>query len=157
MRSAIISASIALALVLTACSPAQTLAPDAPADQDPEQGPLGYWGDRAPLVDEQGAVTVEITPLNLDNPGKTLDFQISMDTHSVDLSMDLAALATLTTDNGMVLQASLWDAPLGGHHVSGKLFFPAETGGFAVLDGASVITLKLTDVDADVRVFVWEK
>ena len=111
----------------------------------------------APILDEQGAVTVEVGPLNLENPSETLDFEIVLNTHSVDLSMDLAALATLTTDNGKVIQATNWDAPLGGHHVSGTLSFPAQVDGNAVLDGATTITVSIADVDAPERIFTWER
>src|SRR5512138_3646623 len=36
-------------------------------------------------IDEQGAVIIEVTPLNLGTPADTLEFDISMNTHSVDL------------------------------------------------------------------------
>jgi hypothetical protein len=39
-------------------------------------------------TDEQGAVIVVVEPVNLDSPGETLDFEVSLDTHSVDLSTD---------------------------------------------------------------------
>lgn len=78
-----------------------------------------------------------------------------MDTHSVDLSMDLAELATLTTDNGRTVSATLWDAVPGGHHVSGVLTFPAVVEGTTVLEGASQLTLTITNVDAPSRTFVW--
>ncbi|MFQ5614858.1 MAG: hypothetical protein ACE5GO_00080 [Anaerolineales bacterium] len=100
-------------------------------------------GFQAPQIDEQGAVAVEVTPLNLDAPGATLDFQVSMNTHSVDLSMNLAGLATLTTDTGMTVQAIQWDAPLGGHHVGGTLSFPAEVDGVYVMEGAASLTLTI--------------
>jgi len=109
------------------------------------------------LLDEQGAVTVEVTPTNLEDASETLDFRIALNTHSVDLSMNLAALATLTTDTGKVVQAITWDAPLGGHHVSGTLSFPAFVDGVPVLEGASQFTLKIVDVDAPERVFVWTR
>jgi hypothetical protein len=96
-------------------------------------------------------------PLNLDDPGETLNFQVSLNTHSVDLGMDLAVLATLTTDAGVTVQPLQWDAPLGGHHVSGTLSFPAEADGTSVLDGAGTITLRLVEVDAAERVFTWER
>jgi hypothetical protein len=102
-------------------------------------------------------VSVEITPLNLNNAWESIDFQVAMNTHSVDLSMDLAALATLTTDTGISIQASHWDAPSGGHHVTGKLSFPSSTETGSVLDGAEKITLTLANVDAPERVFVWER
>ena len=152
-----ILAWMAPALVLAGCSLAQDPAPVEVVASDAGSEIRGGWETLTPLRDEQGAVTVEITPLNLGDPGITLDFQVSLDTHSVDLSMDLAALATLTTDDGVTVQALKWDAPLGGHHVSGTITFPAETDGAALLEAASTITLMLVDVDAPERVFVWEK
>jgi len=106
--------------------------------------------------DAQGAVTVEVTPLNLDQPADTLLFDISMNTHSVDLSMDLAQLSTLTTDTGKTIQASLWDAPKGGHHLEGKLSFPAAQKGKKLLAGARSITLTINNVDVQSRVFTWQ-
>lgn len=79
-----------------------------------------------------------------------------MDTHSVDLSMDLATLSTLTTDTGFTVQAALWDAPRGGHHVRGKLVFPAVQDGKPILEGAGKLTLTITNVDAPSRIFEWD-
>jgi hypothetical protein len=101
-------------------------------------------------------VTLVVTPLNLNNPGQTLDFDVAMETHSVDLSMDLAALSTLTTDAGRSVPATRWDAPLGGHHVAGKLSFPATVDGMPLLEGVTKLTLIVRDVDAPERAFVWE-
>lgn len=106
-------------------------------------------------VDEQGAVSVAITPVDLSLEAATLSFEIAMNTHSVDLSMDLAELATLTTDNGRSVSATLWDAVPGGHHVSGVLVFPAVVAGTAVLEGATEVTLTITDVDAPNRIYTW--
>ncbi|HRQ41596.1 MAG TPA: hypothetical protein PLD25_27060 [Chloroflexota bacterium] len=106
-------------------------------------------------VDEQGAVTVAVTPLDISGKTPSLDFEVTMDTHSVDLSMDLATLAILTTDNGRSVTATFWDAVPGGHHVSGVLSFPAKIEGTAVLEGASQLTLTIRNVDAPERVFTW--
>lgn len=106
-------------------------------------------------VDEQGKVAVEVTPLNWNAQDSTLEFEISLDTHSVDLSMDLVKLSTLTTDTGIEVDATNWDAPLGGHHVSGKLIFPSTVDGMFILDGATKITIQLRDVDAPLRIFEW--
>jgi len=101
-------------------------------------------------------VTVEITPSNLSDPSDRLDFDVAMNTHSVDLSMDLATLATLSTDTGITVQATLWDAQPGGHHVSGKLIFPATKDGKPILEGAGRLTLTIVNVDAPSRVFEWQ-
>jgi hypothetical protein len=98
---------------------------------------------------------VAVTPVDLRESAPTLDFEVAMNTHSVDLSMDLAALARLTTDNGHSVTATLWDAVPGGHHVSGVLSFPATMEGAAVLAGASQLTVTIRGVDAPERTFVW--
>ncbi len=106
--------------------------------------------------DQQGAVVVAVTPLNLADSSEQLEFDVVLETHSVDLSMDLALLSSLTTDTGVTVQANLWDAPRGGHHVSGKLIFPALSAGTPILAGASRLTLTILDVDAPSRVFEWQ-
>jgi hypothetical protein len=113
------------------------------------------WPDGDLQLDEQGSVEVTITPINLNASGTTLDFSVGLNTHSVDLGMDLAPLAILETDNGLGVQASMWDAPRGGHHVSGILSFPTTADGVNLLEGASHLTLKLHEVDAPERSFSW--
>jgi hypothetical protein len=79
-----------------------------------------------------------------------------MDTHSVDLSMDLAELSTLQTDLGVSVAALDWTGG-SGHHVVGVLRFPAASStGPAVLEGAGLLILTIREVDAPSRVFQWE-
>ena len=125
-------------------------------EKPPQETNKRFWVEEVPRVDEQGAVEIVITPINLNDPGETLDFQVSMNTHSVDLSMDLATLATLETDTGHAVEAALWDAPRGGHHVQGTLSFPDSLDGKLLLDGVTRLTLIIRDIDAPERVFVWE-
>jgi hypothetical protein len=115
------------------------------------------WPDEQVRIDQQGAVEIAMLPVNLNYPADTLDFEVSLNTHSVDLSMDLAALAWLRTDSGVEVKASAWTGPSGGHHVSGILSFPSAINGEEVLDGAAVIELRVLNVDAPERVFVWER
>ena len=70
--------------------------------------------------------------------------------------MDLATLSTLTADTGISVNATLWDAPLGGHHVRGKLIFPSTKDGKSIIEGATKLTLTIINVDAPTRVFEWE-
>jgi hypothetical protein len=107
-------------------------------------------------VDEQGAVVVEVTPLNLTSPGETVDFDVRMNTHSVDLGMNLAELAILSADNGQKVTGGQWSGTGGGHHVTGRLQFPARVNGKSLLQGAKKLTLSLRDVGAPERVFTWE-
>jgi hypothetical protein len=150
---------LASVLLLAACSgaPAELAAPlTAPSDSG-----VGETAVQPPAlsyetqVDDQGAVSVAVTPLKLNETGSSLEFDVAMDTHSVDLSMDLATLATLTTDSGRSVSATLWDAAPGGHHVSGVLSFPATVDSASLLEGASRLTLTIRNVDAPQRVFAW--
>lgn len=171
MKHYLVPVLLSLSFVLAACSattpptsaapppvpaaaivPTQMADPAAPSNLFPNTG----YGNELTRLDSQGAVIVEITPLNLDAPGNTLEFEVALNTHSLDLSMDLATLATLKTDTGITAEAIAWDAPRGGHHVSGRLIFPAVKDGRPVLDGAGQLTLTLLDVDAPSRVFEWD-
>jgi hypothetical protein len=114
------------------------------------------WPDGETQQDSQGFVEVAVKPLNLNSPEDVLDFEVSLNTHSVDLSMDLAALAILTADNGLSVAASSWDAPVGGHHVAGILSFPLHFESASLLENASHLTLTIHDVDAAERTFEWD-
>ena len=151
MKRFLLPLLLTVVLILSACS-AATPTSDQTA---PSTGNETSASADLTRSDGQGTVTVEVTPLNLNVPAETLEFDVLMDTHSVELSMDLAKLATLTTDTGITVQATTWDAPRGGHHVEGKLIFPATQDGKTILDNASKLTLTLTDVDAPSRVFEW--
>lgn len=106
--------------------------------------------------DSQGAVEVTVVPLNLGlSEAEELEFEISMNTHSIDLSMDLARLSRLESDLGVRVAAGSWSGG-SGHHVLGILRFPLrDSQGLAVLEGASLIVLRIEGVDAPVREFQW--
>lgn len=158
MKRFILPLLLTLTLILVACAPSQASTDQtAPQPASVSTRSVPSLADASDLTrsDQQGAVTVNVTPLNLNNPSDQLEFDVALETHSVDLSMDLATLATLTTDTGISTQATKWDAPRGGHHVSGKLIFPATKDGKSILEGASKLTLTITNVDAPSRVFEW--
>jgi len=160
-----------LAAVLAACAPAVPSNLPQPTEPAPVQAPSTPTDDPALIptlfpnssargeltrTDEQGMVVVEVTPINLGTPADSIEFEVSMNTHSVDLSMDLAALATLTTDTGQSVAAAKWEAPSGGHHVSGTLIFPSAQEGRSILEGAGKLTLTIVDLDAPSRLFEWD-
>lgn len=155
MKRFLLPALLILTFLLAACSATSTPLQTSPQPDSVSTDAAASSGDLK-RSDGQGSVTVEVTPLNLNAPANTLEFDIVMDTHSVELSMDLATLATLTTDTGVTVQATLWDAPRGGHHVEGKLLFPASNDGKSVLEGAGKLMLTITDLDAPSRVFEWQ-
>lgn len=108
-------------------------------------------------VDRQGAVEVAVTPIDSgDGSERVIRFEVLMNTHSVDLSMDLARLSTLATDLGMRLDAESWTGE-SGHHVRGQLDFPLYApDGTPLIGDAQEIILTIRDVDAPERVFVWQ-
>ncbi len=156
MKRIILPALLTLSLVLSACSATSTAAQDDPQLDSVSTESSSPSNNPAMRIDQQGAIIVEITPINLDSPTDTLEFDVVLTTHSIDLSMDLATRSTLTTNTGISVNATLWDAPLGGHHVEGKLIFPATKDNKPILEGATKLTLTILNVDAPTRIFEWE-
>ena len=158
-------AIVVLAVLLAACSatpsteatkpgPGESLSPGNGAITSP--APQADASADLARTDEQGSVGFVITPLNLASPGETLDFDVTMDTHSVDLSWDLAAQSTLRTDTSVEVKGLNWPAG-GGHHYEGTLTFPATSAdGKSVLEGASRLTLTIQGTDVPTRVFEWD-
>lgn len=162
MKRILLPALLTLSIVLAACSATSApLPPSTAAQEDPQPDSVSAESsspsnDSTTRTDQQGAIIFEITPLNLDAPTDTLEFDVVLTTHSIDLSMDLATTSTITTDTDVSVDATLWDAPLGGHHVEGKLIFPATKDGKLILEGATKLTLTILNVDAPTRIFEWE-
>lgn len=159
-----------LALVVTACSqePGNPSSPQggartvpssglpAPASPMPASGPSGA---RLTQVNTEGAVSIKVTPINLEGSGGTLEFEVALNTHSVDLSFDLAALAVLRNDRGDEVAGAAWDGGRGGHHLSGRLSFPTRDGRGNPLVAADTRYIKLLIRDVagvPERVFRWE-
>jgi len=156
MKQILLPAILILSLVLSACSASSTPPQTDPQPDSVSTNSSSPSNDTTMRIDQQGAIIVEITPLNLDAPTDTFEFDVVLTTHSIDLSMDLATLSTLTTDTGVSVVATLWEAPLGGHHVEGKLIFPATKDGNSILEGATTLTLTITDLDTPSRIFEWK-
>ncbi len=151
---------LVLGLILVACGSAQTgisVNPGvASAKSQPTSSQSGSNSDELIRTDDQGAVAFSVQPTNLGSADDNLKFEVSMNTHSVDLSMDLASLATLTTDKGVSVSGLSWNGPSGGHHVSGTLSFPASNAGKSILDIATKLTLTIKNIDAPERTFTWD-
>jgi hypothetical protein len=98
-----------------------------------------------------GGVTAKATYLN---PGGTEDtrFEISLDTHSVDLdSYDLKALSSLRDDAGKVYQPTKVENKGSGHHRRLVLVFPK------LARGNKRLELVVKDVaGVKERSFVWD-
>jgi YVTN family beta-propeller protein len=129
----------------------------AVSEPDDSVGDANPSADSAEMtqVNNQGAVTIAITLLNLQGSDTTLDFQVVLDTHAVDLDYDLAELAVLRDSQGNEYLPAAWDGPQGGHHVSGILRFDGRTTILAA--GSTYLELEVRDVARiPSRLFRWE-
>ena len=100
-----------------------------------------------------GQVTVVV---DWAGPASGAAFEVTLDTHSVDLdALDLTD-ATLQNDRGETLTAGAWDAPKGGHHREGALAFAGgDVSSF--LEGAEWIEMTLVGIgDLPERTLRWE-
>lgn len=103
-----------------------------------------------PLKNRENGVTVNVLPVQL-APGQTAKFEVQINTHSGDLDHDVAAIVTLTDDQGREYRPRKWiGAKPGGHHRKGVLEFPVLVG-----DPKSVtlVIKNLSDVE---RSFKWK-
>ncbi len=126
-------------LLLAACAGAPTPtaepiaipAPTAtsPAARDPSVSSTSPSSDATfeTKSNAGGSVTVDVKPTSLAD-GEPLEFDIAMNTHSVDLAADMTKISLLRDDSGKEYQPTAWDGPGGGgHHRSGILKFAALT------------------------------
>jgi len=98
------------------------------------------------------AVEVDITPLNLDTGETTLEFEVAFNTHSVDLSFDPAAISILRDGTGREYPAVAWEGSgPGGHHRSGVLHFQMPE---AASDSVELVIQGVAGVPE--RVFHWD-
>lgn len=106
----------------------------------------------APKEHAGGNVTVLVTPKSL-TPTQPVIFELTFDTHSIELDFDIARASTLVDDSDATFGEPAWEgSPPGGHHRKGTLTFPKP------LDPtAKSVTLTLRDIaDIASRTFSWE-
>ncbi len=112
--------------------------------------------DVSPLFTTQSnneqAVAVDVTPLNLPDGGNTLDFEVAFNTHSVDLAFDPTTIAILRDARGQEYPAIAWEGVgPGGHHRSGVLRFKVPN---EATDFVEVVIHDVAGVPE--RVFHWD-
>ncbi|MBP7962879.1 MAG: hypothetical protein KBG20_08330 [Caldilineaceae bacterium] len=128
-----------------------------PAGMTPGSGPnMPAVAEEATQSVEGGSVTVKVTPLTLtDKTATTLNFEVVLETHSVELTYDLAQLAVLRDNLGNEYQPTTWSPDKSsGHHVDGLLSFG---------DRATILQTGVTSLELDVtgiagiasRLFQW--
>lgn len=143
----------------TAVSPATAnTAPQAntaPPSNTPQAGDSNSSGSESATYKTQtvegGSVTVAITPVELKS-GEPVEFDIAMNTHSVDLNDDMLKIVILRDDSGKEYTPTAWDGPAGGgHHREGKIKFGPLS------PGAKSVTLIVKDIaGVPERTYKWD-
>lgn len=101
-----------------------------------------------PRVNEAGGITVSVTPRMLE---ASWDFEITLDTHSGELTHDITALSVLRDEKGNMYKPISWEGnPSSGHHREGILRF------HPINPTPQTITLEIRDVGTKLREFRWE-
>ena len=119
----------ALVLLAGGDEPSSPSSASPAADQE-EGGSSSAFTARAVTV---GGVDIVIEPVRIDETGAV--FRVAMDTHSGELSADLASTSVLAVD-GVEWTGATWSGdPPGGHHREGELIFGSSgpAAGSAVL------------------------
>lgn len=99
---------------------------------------------------ESGDITLSVTPKVLSSK-KPASFEIILDTHSVDLTFDMAGISNLEDINKTPYGKSVWEGdPPGGHHRKGTLTFSDR-----LKDSADVVTLTFSDIAGTDWKFQW--
>ena len=100
-------------------------------------------------TDDQALITVIVTPTDISSQSGQWKFDISMNTHLVELSHDLTKSTVLIDDKGKEYKPIAWGGPDGGHHRVGVLIFNA------IQPMPKSIKLKISGIGGVVRTFVW--
>lgn len=116
----------------------------APNQSEPAENVAGQLESKTNI---DGPVQVSVALLPSDG---AVNFEITLETHSVDLSEDLVQVSTLTDAEGNEYRPVSWEgSPTGGHHREGILRFPASTTG----SGPVILKMMVGGVE---RVFRWQ-
>lgn len=102
----------------------------------------------ASQTDSQAEVTMEVTPKSL-GAGKEAVFQVTLNTHAVELDKDLAQISILMDDKGVKYQAVSWTGGTGGHHLSGDLVFSK------ISEDVTSVELIISGIGGVERTFKW--
>jgi hypothetical protein len=103
-------------------------------------------------TNSDGGVTVSVNPKNISAGASSWDFEVTLNTHTVELNQDLQSTSVLIDAEGKPHAAVGWEGdPPGGHHRKGVLRFKPITGKPQFLE------LRISGVGGvELRVFRWQ-
>lgn len=96
----------------------------------------------------EDSITVSAKPIKLSSKENVV-FEISLNTHSVELNYNLKELAVLIDEKGREYKPVSWDGEVGGHHLSGNLTFPS------LGKNTKSFQLKIRNIAGIERIFSW--
>ena len=145
-RRALPASLVAIVVLAAACSSS------TPSVSGPPSPSVSRPSGVQTQASDGGQVTVVV---DWAGPATGAVFDVTLDTHSVDLDALELRDAVLRNDRGETLGARPWAAPKGGHHRRGTLTFDGD--GAPFLAGARWIELVVRGVgDLPERTLRWE-
>ena len=116
----------------------------------PFQGQLQPLIILGPQVNDEGGVSIEVTPIDF-SLSKPVQLKITFNTHQGNLDFDLTKISYLLDDKNNKYIPVSWEGGSGGHHLSGVLVFPA------INKDAKTMKFVIENVyNAEKREFFWE-
>ncbi len=100
-------------------------------------------------TDSQSSVTIEVTPKSIGADKQENIFELSLNTHSVDLNYDFQKVIILKDNLGNKYEALEWTGGEGGHHMDGEIIFPG------INKNAKIIEMEIDGVGGVKRSFKW--
>ncbi len=100
-------------------------------------------------TDNQASVNIVVTPFDLGRESTEWKFNVSMNTHSVELGEDLTQSAVLIGDDGKEYKPVKWEGSPGGHHREGVLSFAS------IIPYPQYLTLQIKNIGGVERSFSW--
>ena len=101
-------------------------------------------------IDDQASVTIKVTPKIIGVKLQENIFELSLNTHSVDLAYDFQKIIVLRDNLGNIYKASDWTGGRGGHHLKGEIIFSE------IDKDAKTIEMEVNEVGGVKRIFHWD-
>jgi len=113
---------------------------------------VAYADTLAAMENDEGQVTVSVTPLDVSETASAWRFEVRLNTHAVPIAQDMMSVAVLGDGTGYEEKPLAWQGdPPGGHHRKGELSFKP------ISPRPSSVTLRIREVGGvPERAFTWD-